>query len=325
MQLARRRFLHFAAGAAASPFLPRLALALDYPTRPVRLVVGFAAGGPLDTAARLIAQWLSARLHQSFIVENRVGASGNISVGEVARATPDGYTLLVCAGTNSWNTALYDNLSFDFIQDITPVASIYRTGGVMEVNLSVPATTVPEFIAYAKANPGKVNMASAGPGSAPGLWGELFKTTAGVDLVTVNYRGSGPALLDLISNRVQVMFDVASTAIGPVKAGKVRALGVTTASHIEGLPDIPPIGEFVPGYEGIGWVGIGAPKNTPAQIINILNKQINAALVDPAFRGRLLSLGLQPFATTPFEFGKFIIDYTDKWAKVIRATGLKAE
>jgi tripartite-type tricarboxylate transporter receptor subunit TctC len=325
MKLPRRKFLHLVAGAAALLAVPCGAGAQPYPTRPVHLLVGYSAGGPLDTVARLIAQWLSARLHQSFIIENRIGASGNIAAQEVVRATADGYTLLVCAATNSWNTALYDNLSFDFVHDIVPVASIDRAGGVMEVNLSVPAKTVPEFIAYAKANPGKLNMASAGPGSAPGLWGELFKMVAGVDLVTVNYRGSGPALPDLMSGRVQVMFDVTTTALGPVKAGKVRALGVTTASRLEALPDIPAITEFVPGYEGIGWVGLCAPKTTPSEIIEILHSAANVTLADATFRRRLADLGLQPFPSSTAEFAKFVADYTEKWAKVIRAAGIKAE
>ena len=290
-----------------------------------RLLVGFTAGGPLDTGARLIAQWLSERLGQSFIVENHPGVSSNIATEEVVRATPDGYTLLECASPNSYNATLYDDLSFDFARDIAPVASVSRNGGVMEVSLSVPAKTVPEFIAYAKANPGKINMASAGVGSAVGMWGELFKSMAGVSLVTVNYRGSGPALPDLISGRVQVMFDVAITAIGPVTAGKVRALGVTTAKRIDVLPDIPTVGEFVPGYEATGWQGICAPRDTPQEIIERLNREVNAALVDPGFQKRLAALGSEPFAGSPTGFGKFIAEYTEKWGKVIRTAGIKAE
>ena len=280
MKLPRRKFLHLAAGAAALPVVSRIARAQTYPARPVHLLVGYSAGGPLDTGARLIAQWLSERLGHSFIVENRPGASGNLATQEVVRARPDGYTLLVCAATNAWNATLYDNLSFDFTHDMAPVASYELGGGVMEVNSSVPAKTLPEFIAYAKANPGKINMASAGPGSAPGMYGELFKFMAGVDLVTVNYRGSGPALPDLIAGRVQVMFDPVITAIGPVKAGKLRGLAVTTKKRIETLPDIPTVGEFVPGYEATGWQGIGAPRDTPQEIIAILNTQVNAALAD---------------------------------------------
>ena len=325
MRLPRRNFLHLAASAVAVPAISWAASAMDYPTRPVHLVVGFSAGGPLDTGARLIAQSLSERLGQSFIVDNHPGVSGNIAAAEVARARPDGYTLLMCAAANAWNTALYDHLDFDFIRDIEPVASVNRSGGIMEISLSLPVNTVREFIAYAKANPGKVNLASAGPGSAPGLYGELFKSMAGVDLVTVNYRGSGPALPDLIAGRVQVMFDPVITAIGPVKAGKLRGLAVTSAQRIGALPDIPTVGESVPGYEATGWQGIGAPKNTPPEIIAILNKAVNAALGDPAFRDRLINLGVEPFANSPSEFGKFILSFTEKWSKVIRVAGIKAE
>jgi tripartite-type tricarboxylate transporter receptor subunit TctC len=325
MKFPRRTFVQLAVSAAIAPAIPRRATAIDYPIRPVHLLVGFSAGGPLDTGARLIGQWLSERLGQSFIIDNRPGASGNLAAEDVVRAPPDGYTLLECAAANACNTTLYDNLGFDFARDIAPVASVSRGGGVMEVNPSVPAKTVPEFIAYAKANPGKINMASAGPGSAPGLYGELFKAMAGVELVTVNSRGSGPALPDLIAGRVQVMFDVAITAIGPVKAGKVRALAVTNAKRIDALPDIPTIGEFVPGYEATGWQGIAAPRDTPPEIITILNREVNAALADPRFRARLTDLGFEPFANSPPEFGKFIVDYTEKWGKVIRAANLKAE
>jgi len=325
MKLPRRKFLLLAAAAAALPSLTHIASALDYPTRPVQLIVGFAAGGPLDTGARLIGQWLSEHLGQSFVIQNHPGASGNLAAEEVARARPDGYTLLVCAASNAWNATLYDNLTFDFIRDIAPVASYERGGGVMELSLSVPAKTVPEFIAYAKANPGKINMASAGPGSAPGMWGELFKQMAGVDLVTVNYRGSGPALPDLIAGRVQVLFDPVITTIGPIRAGKLRGLAVTTAKRIEVFPDMPTIGEFVPGYVATGWQGIGAPRGTPAEIIGILNRAVNAALADPVFRGRLIDLGVEPFSNSPVEFGKFIFEFTEKWGKVIRTAGIKPE
>ena len=325
MELPRRTFLQLAAGAVALPAVCRSAGALSYPARPVHLLVGFTAGGPLDISARLIAQWLSERLGQQFIVDNRPGASSNIAAAEAARATPDGYTLLMCAAANAWNMSFYDNLDFNFIRDIAPVASFARVGGVMEVNLSVAARTVPEFIAYAKANPGKINLASAGPGSAPGLWGELFKSMAGVDLVTVNYRGTGPALPDLMSGRVQVMFDVVSTALGPVRAGKVRGLAVTTAQRMDVLPDLPTVGESVPGYEAIAFQGIGAPRDTPAEIINILNGAVNAALADPAHKARLADLGAEAFTTSPAEFAKFIAEYTDKWSKVIRTAGLKVQ
>ena len=326
MKLPRRKFLHVAAGAVALPAaLPRVASALDYPTRPVHLLVGFAAGGPLDTSARLIGQWLSERLGQPFVIENRPGAGSNLATEIVARAPPDGYTLLEASAANAWNAALYDNLSFNFIRDIALVAGVRRAAGVMEVNPSVPVRTVPEFIAYAKANPGKINMATGGAGSAPHLYGELFKMMAGVDLVTVNYRGSAPALPDLIAGQVQVMFDVVISSIGHIRAGKLRPLGVTTAARLAVLPDVPPISDFLPGYEASSWDGIGAPANTPPEIIGILNKQVNAALADPIFKARLADLGAEPFAGSPAEFGKFIVHYTEKWGKVIRAAGIKAE
>jgi tripartite-type tricarboxylate transporter receptor subunit TctC len=317
--------LHVAAGAAALPALPRVASALDYPTRPVHLLVGFAAGGPLDTSARLISQWLSERLGQPFVIENRPGAGSNLATEIVARAPPDGYTLLEASAANAWNAALYDNLSFNFIRDIALVAGVRRAAGVMEVNPSVPVRTVPEFITYAKANPGKINMATGGAGSAPHLYGELFKMMAGVDLVTVNYRGSAPALPDLIAGQVQVMFDVVISSIGHIRAGKLRPLGVTTTTRLEVLPDVPPISDFLPGYEASSWDGIGAPANTPLEIVGILNKQVNAALADPTFKARLADLGAEPFAGSPAKFGKFIVDYTEKWGKVIRAAGIKAE
>jgi tripartite-type tricarboxylate transporter receptor subunit TctC len=325
MKLPRRKFLRVAAGAAALPALPRVASALDYPTRPVHLLVGFAAGGPLDTSARLIGQWLSERLGQPFVIENRPGAGSNLATEIVARAPPDGYTLLEASAANAWNAALYDNLSFNFIRDIALVAGVRRAAGVMEVNPSVPVTTVPEFIAYAKANPGKINMATGGAGSAPHLYGELFKMMAGIDLVTVNYRGSAPALPDLIAGQVQVMFDVVISSIGHIRAGKLRPLGVTTAARLAVLPDVPPIGDFLPGYEASSWDGIGAPANIPPEIIGILNKEVNAALADPTFKARLADLGAEPFAGSPGEFAKFIVDYTEKWGKVIRAAGIKAE
>ena len=325
MKLPRRKFLHVAAGAAALPALPRVASALGYPTRPVHLLVGFAAGGPLDTSARLIGQWLSERLGQPFVIENRPGAGSNLATEIVARAPPDGYTLLEASAANAWNAALYDNLSFNFIRDIALVAGVRRAAGVMEVNPSVPVRTVPEFIAYAKANPGKINMATGGAGSAPHLYGELFKMMAGIDLVTVNYRGSAPALPDLIAGQVQVMFDVVISSIGHIRAGKLRPLGVTTTARLDVLPDVPPIGDFLPGYEASSWDGIGAPANTAPEIVGILNKQVNAALADPTFKARLADLGAEPFAGSTAEFGKFIVDYTEKWGKVIRAAGIKAE
>jgi tripartite-type tricarboxylate transporter receptor subunit TctC len=325
MNLPRRQFLHLASGAAALPAVSRIARAQTYPSRPVRILVGYAAGGPLDTSARLIAQWLSERLGQQFIIENRPGAASNVATEAVVRARPDGYTLLQASASNAWNATLYDNLSFSFIRDIAPIATVRRAGGVLEVNPSVPVRTVPEFIAYAKANPGKINLASGGPGSAPHLFSELFKAMAGVDLVTVHYRGSGPALPDLIGGQVQAMFDVVISSIGHIRAGKLRALGVTTAKRLDQLPDVPPIGDFVAGYEASTWDGIGAPANTPPEIIAILNKQVNVALADPTFKARLVDLGAEPFASSPAEFSKFIVEFTEKWGKVIRAAGIKGE
>jgi tripartite-type tricarboxylate transporter receptor subunit TctC len=322
--LARRKFLQLTVGGAALSAAARTAAALDYPTRPVRLVVGFPAGGPLDISARLIAQWLSQRLRQQFVVENHPGADTNIATEMVVRAPPDGYTLLQVSSANAFNTAFYDNLNFNFIRDIALIAGIRRAGGVMEVHPSVPAATVPEFIAYAKANPGKINMASAGPASAPGLYGELFKLMAGVDLTTVNYRGSNPALPDLIAGRTHVMFDVVITALGPIRSGKLRALGVTTARRLDVLPNVPPIGDFVPGYEASTWAGLGAPKDTPPEIIALLNREVNAALADPAFKAQLIEQGADPLAGSTASFEKFVAEYTDKWARLIRVAGIKA-
>ena len=325
MKLSRRTYLHLAAAATALPAMPRVASALDYPTRPVHLIVGYPPGGVTDIVARLIAPWLSERLGQSFVVENRPGASSNIATEAVARASPDCYTLLLISSANAANVTLYEKLNFDFIRDIAPIATVRRAGGVLEVNPSVPVRTVPEFIAYAKANPGKINLASGGPGSAPHLFSELFKAMAGVDLVTVHYRGSGPALPDLIGGQVQAMFDVVISSIGHIRAGKLRALGVTTAKRLDQLPDVPPIGDFVAGYEASTWDGIGAPANTPPEIIAILNKQVNVALADPTFKARLVDLGAEPFASSPAEFSKFIVEFTEKWGKVIRAAGIKGE
>jgi tripartite-type tricarboxylate transporter receptor subunit TctC len=324
MKLPRRQFLRLVACAGAIPAVPRVASALDYPTRPVHLVSGFAAGGIVDIIARLIGQRLSEQLGRPFVIEDRPGAGSNVATEFVARASPDGYTLLLASSVNAWNTAIYSHLNYDFIRDIAPVASIERAGSVMEVNPTFPAKTVSEFIAYAKANPGKINMASAGPGSGPHLWGELFKVLAGVDLITVHYRGSGPALPDLMAGRVDVMFDPIPSSIGYIRAGKLRPLGVTTATRLDSLPDVPSIGEFVPGYEGSGWTGIGTPANTPPEIIAILNREVNAMLADPTFKAQLIALGVQPFASSPAEFAKFIVEYTEKWAKVIRAAGIKA-
>jgi tripartite-type tricarboxylate transporter receptor subunit TctC len=325
MKLPRRKFLHLAAGAAALPAITRVASAQSYPVRPVHLLAGFPPGGIVDLIARLIGQWLSERLGQQFVIENRPGAGSNIATELVARAKPDGYTLLLVSSVNAWNTAIYDNLNFNFVRDIAPAASIIRTPAVMEVNPSVPAKTVPEFIAYAKANPGKIDMGTGGPGSGQHVYGELFKVMAGVDLITVHYRGAGPALPDLMSGRIQVMFDPVASSIAYIRAGKLRPLGVTTATRIDVLPDVPAIGDFVPGYEASGWDGIGAPVNTPPEIISILNKEVNAALADARFKARLADLGADPFANSPAEFGKFIGEYIEKWGKVIRAANIKAE
>ena len=325
MKFPRRQVLHLLGTAAALPLVPPIAGAQSYPSRPVRMLVGFPPGGILDVTARPIGPWLSERLSQQFAVENRPGGAGNVATELVARAEPDGYTLLLASSVNSWNMTIYDNLGFDFIRDIAPVASIGSDAFVMVVNPAFPAKTVPEFIAYAKANPGKVNMAASGPGSTSQLYGELFKAMTGVDLVTVNYRGVGPAQPDIISGRVDVMFDPIPTALGSIRSGKLRALGVTTPARKEMLPDVPAIGEFVPGYEGVGWEGIGAPAKTPPEIVAILNDAVNAALADATFRAQLAELGSQPLALSPVAFGKFIVDYTAKWAKVIRAANIKAE
>jgi tripartite-type tricarboxylate transporter receptor subunit TctC len=322
MPLARRTVLGLTAGAAV---LPAVAFAQSYPARPVRMLVGFPPGGILDITARLMAPWLSERLGQQFAVENRPGGASNIATELVVRAEPDGYTLLLLSSVNAWNATIYDNLSFDFTRDIAPVASIGSDTFVMVVNPAFPAKTVPEFIAYAKINPGKINMAASGPGSTSQLFGELFKAMTGIDLVTVNYRGVGPAQPDIISGRIDVMFDPVPTALGAIRAGKLRALGVTTPTRKDVLPGVPAIGEFVPGYEGVGWEGLGAPAKTPPEIVAVLNKEVNAALADPGFKARLAELGSEPFAGTPAEFGAFIADYTAKWAKVIRAANIKPE
>jgi tripartite-type tricarboxylate transporter receptor subunit TctC len=326
MEVLRRTFLQLAAGAVAPLSVVPIARARTYPTRPVRLLVGYAAGGPLDTSARLIASWMSERLGQQFIVENQPGAGSNLAAEMVVRARPDGYTLLEISASNAWNATLYDNLKFNFIRDIAPIAGVRRAAGVMEVHPAVPVTTVAEFIAYAKANPGKINMATGGIGSAPHLYGELFKTMTGVDLVTVNYRGSGPALPDLISGRVQVTFDVVISSLAHIRAGELRPLGVTSTNRLAALPDVPPISDSVPGYEANSWDGIGAPANTPPEIIAILNDEVNSALTDPAFKARLTDLGAEPFlAGSPADFRRLVVEYTEKWGKLIQAAGIKGE
>jgi len=325
MKLPRRQFLHLAAGAAALPAASRIAFAQTYPTRPVHLICGFAAGGPNDIVSRLIGQWLSERLGQQVVVDNRTGAAGNIGTEVVVRAPPDGYTLLLVSSANAVNATLYGNLSYNFIRDIAPVAGLVRVPNAMVVNLSVPAKTVPEFIAYAKANAGKINMATSGVGSTTHISGELFKEMTGVELVAVAYRGGGPALIDLLGGQMQVMFEPTVSTISHIRAGELRALAVTTATRSELLPDVPSVGEFVPGYEASQWYGIGAPRNTPAEVIAKLNEAINAGLTDPGMKARLADLGGVPIPMTPAQFGKLIADETDKWGKVVRAANIKAE
>jgi tripartite-type tricarboxylate transporter receptor subunit TctC len=325
MDLARRHFLKLAAGAAALPAVSGKSWAIDYPTRPVRVVVGFPPGGFTDTTTRLISAWLSEKLGQQFVVENRPGASSNIATEFVARSAPDGYTLLQIGDGNAYNATLYDNLNFDFVRDIAPVASMITAPFVLVVNPSFPAKTVPEFIAYAKANPGKINVGSLGPGSPSQLIGVLFKSMAGLDLVTVNYRGIGPALTDLMAGRIEVVFTSLASVIGYIKSDKLRALGVTTGKRAEIFPDVPALGEYVKGYEAAGWVGLGAPAKTPPEIIAVLNTQVNAALADPAFKARLADLALGPFVSSQADFAKYIVDFTEKWRKVIRANNIKPE
>jgi tripartite-type tricarboxylate transporter receptor subunit TctC len=325
MKLPRRRFLHLAAAAAALSTGSRVAWAQSYPTRAVRIIIPWPAGQATDTVARLIGQSLAERLVQPFVMENRPGAGGNIGTEVVVRAPPDGYTLLMVVATNAINATLYANLNFNLIRDIAPVASIAGTSYGMLVNPSFPAKVVPEFIAYAKANPGKVNMASEGIGASGHVFGELFKIMAGVDLVHVAYRGAAPALTDLMGAQVQVMFPTMAASIQYVRDGKLRALAVATATRSEGLPEVPAVGEFLPGYEASGWYGVGAPRNTPAEIVERLNKEINAALADPKLKARLAELGFEPMSMTSTEFRKFVADETEKWAKVVKFAGLKAD
>ena len=321
--ITRRRLLSAAGAAAVLAVTPRPVLAQAYPNRPVRLVVPFAAGGPTDIVARLTGQWLSERLGQQFVIENRPGAGGTIGTEAVVRAAPDGYTLLQVGAFTVVNAALYDNLSFSFARDISPVASMFSTPLVMVANPSLPAKTIPEFIAYAKANPGKINMASSGIGATPHVAGELFKMMAGVDLVHVPYRGAGPAFADLIGGQVQVMFDFIPSSVEYVRSGKLRALGVTSTARAAALPDVPPIGETVPGYEASGWFGLGAPKGTPSEIIDALNLQMNAILADEKVKARLADLGGTPLGGSPADFGKLIGVESEKWAKVVKFSGAK--
>ena len=325
MTIPRRRFLQLACGAAALPALPRGALAQAYPARPVRLMVGFAAGQAIDILARLIGQSVSERLGQQFIVENRPGAGGNIAVDVVVRAPPDGYTLLVIGANNAINSTLYEKLTFDFARDIVPVASIYRVTQVMVVNPAFPAKTIPEFIAYAKANPGKINFASASTGSVAHVTGELFKMMTGISMQHVPYRGAPPALTDLIAGQVDVMFDNLPSSIEHIRAGRLRPLGVSSKARWDGLPDVPTIGDTVPGFETSAWAGIGAPKGTPADVIEKLNKEIAAGLADPKIKARILELGGTPLTSSPAEFGKLIADESAKWGKVVKFSGAKAE
>ena len=325
MKLHRRKFLQLTAAGITAPAFPLAAMAEDYPTRPVRIIAGFAAGGGVDITARLIGQWLNERLGQAFVVENRTGAGGNIGTEAVVTAAPDGYTLLLATVPNAVNASLYNNLKFNFIRDIAPVANIIRVPMFIMVHPSVPANTVPELIAYTKANPGKVNMASAGNGSAPHMAGELFKMMAGVDMVHVPYRGQGPALTDLLSGQVQVLFATAPGTTEFVTTGKLRALGVTTATRAQVLPDVAPVSDFVPGYETSQWYGMCAPGKTPAEIIGKLNKEINAAIADSGMKARLAAIGGEPLPGPPAEFGKLIAEETEKWAKVVKAAGLKPE
>jgi tripartite-type tricarboxylate transporter receptor subunit TctC len=325
VKLRRRKFLHLAASAAALPLLTRAATAQNYPSRPVHLVVGFAAGGAADLTGRLIGQWLSERLGQQFVIEDRTGAGGNIATEFVVRAPPDGYTLLNCASANAINASLYQHLDFDFIQDIAPIAGVARQPDVLLVNPSISAKTVPEFIAYAKANPGKINFASAGNGTAEHLAGVSFAMMTGVEMVHVPFRGGSSAVTALIGGEVQVYFCATATAIAAISAG-MRPLAVTTAARWDGLPDLPAIGEFVPGYDVSVWFGIGAPKNTPADVIDRLNKEINAGLADPTLKQRFAKLGGVPMPTmSPAEFGKFLAAETGKWAAVVHAANIKAE
>jgi tripartite-type tricarboxylate transporter receptor subunit TctC len=321
----RRNILHLAAGVAALPALSRISVALDYPVRPVHLIVFFAAGGGNDIIARLMGQWLSERLGQQFVTENRPGGGGNIGTEAVVRAAPDGYTLLLVSSPNTTNATLYEHLNYDFIHDIAPVAGISREPNVMVVNPSVPAKTVPEFIAYAKANPGKINYATAGIGSSQHMSGEMFKMMAGIEMVHVPHRGSAPALQSLLAGEVQVMFASMPSSLEFIRAGKLRALAVTTATRSAELPDLPPIGDFLPGYEASVFYGIGAPKDTPPEIVERLNKEINAGLTDPRLGARLTDLGGAILPGSPAEFGKLIASETEKWAKVIKFAHIKAE
>jgi tripartite-type tricarboxylate transporter receptor subunit TctC len=321
----RRRFLALTAGVVALPAASRIVWAQTYPSRPVRIIVGYPAGGGADIIARLMGQWLSERLGQPFIIENRPGASGTIAADSAVRAAPDGYTLLLTGSNDAYNEALYSNLKFNYIRDIAPVASIALTPCVMVVNPLFLAKTVPEFINYAKSNPGKINYASGGNGTPPHVCGELFKMMAGIDMVHVPYRGSAPAIVDLLGGQVQVMFDLMGSSIEYIRAGKLRALAVTTAARMELLPDIPTVNDFLPGFEAITWFGVGAPRNTPAEIVSRLNREINATLANPKMKARVADLGGQVLSGSPADFAKLIADETEKWGNLIRAANIKAD
>jgi tripartite-type tricarboxylate transporter receptor subunit TctC len=325
MTIHRRKFLQLAAGVAALPAAPQIARAQTYPARPVRLLVGFGAGGAPDILARLTAQWLSDQMGQPFVVENRAGASSEVATELVVKAPPDGQTLLLASLANAVNATLYQNLTYNFIRDIAPVAGISRDPNVMVVTSSFPTKTIPEFIAYAKANPGKINMGSPGVGTSPHMAGELFKFMTGIEMAHVAYRGSPQVLTDLLGGQVQVYFAPISASIGTIKDGRLRALGVTTAARVPALPDVPTIAEFVPGYESGSFYGIGAPKGTSADIVDKLNKEINAGLADPALKARLAELGSSPFAGSPDDFGKLVASETEKWAKVIKSANIKPD
>ncbi len=325
MTLPRRRFLHLAASVVAFPAVPSIAQVKTYPSRPVKIVVGFPAGGVGDLVARLMARRLAERLGRPFVIEDRPGVAGNIAAELVVRASPDGYTLLELNAPNAINATLYANLNFDLVRDLAPVAGIMRVPAVMEVNPSFPAKTVPEFIAYAKANPGKINMASGGNGSTPHVYGELFKMMTGVNMIHVPYRGSPMAMTDLLGGQVQVMFDPLPSSIEQIRAGRLRPLAVTTSARLEVLPDVPALSEFVPGYEASGWQGVAAPSATPVEIIDKLNKEISAVLIEPEMKARIADLGGTTFSTSPAEFAKFVADETEKWAKVVKFAGIKSE
>jgi len=325
MRLARRRFLQLAGAAVAAPAVSRVAWAQSYPARPVRLIIGYTPGGSADLTARLLAQWLSERLGQSFLVESRPGGGTNIATEAVVRAPADGYTLLLVAPANAINATLYEKLNYDFIRDMAPVAGLIRFPNVMEVNPSVPAKTVPEFIAYAKANPGKINYASSGNGSTIHMSAELFKMMVGVDMLHVPYRGGAPALTDMLAGQVQIMFDNLPTSIEHIRAGKLRPLAITSTTRAELLPDVPTVADFVPGYESSAWYGVGAPRNTPAEIIDRLNKEINAILAEPKVKTRIAKMGATLVAGSPADFGKLVADETEKWGKVVKFSGAKAE